>query len=164
MMAAECGGYMDPELVVLHYTAGSSLSGAVATLTKPGAPLVSCHLIVGPEGELVQCLPFNLVGYHAGRSEWLGRKSCNRFSIGIEIVNPGYMRRGVKWGHGTVRAKHRNGGPEREWCLYTDAQYRTLRMVLEAIGPLPVVGHDDVAPGRKVDPGPAFVWDNLLPK
>ena len=160
--AAEHGGtLLHPELIILHYTAGSTMTGAVATLTRPGDPVVSCHLIVGPEGELVQCASFRTITYHAGASFWKGKKGCNSFSIGIELVNPGYARPGVRWAHtGTIRAAHPNGGPVRDWYTYPEAQLEVTRGLVRALrsryGALEVVGHDMVAPGRKIDPGPAL--------
>jgi N-acetylmuramoyl-L-alanine amidase len=162
--AVDVGGTLaSPKLVVIHYTAGSTMTGAISTLTAPTDPKVSCHLIVGPMGELVQCASFRTITWHAGESSYMGRKGCNSYSIGIELVNPGYARAGVKWSHTpTVRMPHKQGGPFRNWYRYTDAQYDTLNGILDALwlryGPIPVAGHDDVSPGRKIDPGPAFEW------
>jgi AmpD protein len=104
---------------------------------------VSSHLLIERDGALVQYVPFHLRAWHAGRSTWCGRERCNDFSIGIELE-----------GTDTVP--------------YADAQYaslarviRRLRAVYRTIGPDAVVGHADVAPGRKTDPGPAFDWDRL---
>lgn len=160
------GTRLHPEVVVVHYTAGSSVTGAISTLTGPADPKVSCHLIVGPRGELVQCASFRTIAYHAGASTYRGRTGVNSFSVGIELVNPGYKRPGIRWTHtGTKRAEHKHGGPFREWYLYPDAQYDALNDILDLLrrryGPLPVVGHDDIAPGRKIDPGPAFDWSRV---
>jgi AmpD protein len=110
--------------------------------TIVGAP-VSAHVLVRRNGEPVQFVPFGERAWHAGKSSWQGRDACNDYSIGIEC-------------EGT------------DDLPYEDAQYATLRALLprllEAyprITPDRVVGHSDVAPGRKTDPGPAFDWARI---
>lgn len=104
---------------------------------------VSSHLLVHRTGACVQFVPFHLRAWHAGVSSWRGREGCNDFSVGIEL-------------EGTDEA------------AYTDAQYsvvgsviKSLRGTYGAIAEDAVVGHSDVAPGRKTDPGPAFDWARL---
>lgn len=104
---------------------------------------VSAHLLIERDGTLVQFVPFNRRAWHAGQSCFEGRSDCNDFSIGIEL----------------------------EGCddeAYTDLQYLTLaavsRSLLTAYPELTVeriVGHCDIAPGRKTDPGPSFDWERL---
>jgi AmpD protein len=101
---------------------------------------VSAHLVIRRDGEIVQYVPFHARAWHAGVSRFEGRDTCNDFSIGIEL-------------EGT------------DDLPYTDAQYAALasasRALLAAypgIRPERIVGHSDVAPGRKTDPGPAFDW------
>ncbi len=101
---------------------------------------VSAHLLVRRDGELVQFVDFDQRAWHAGRSCYRGRENCNDFSIGIELE-----------------------GTDEE--PYTDAQYRVLADVTRALlarypalAPGRIVGHCDIAPGRKTDPGPAFDW------
>ena len=98
---------------------------------------VSAHLLVRRDGGLVQYVPFNQRAWHAGRSSWQGRDACNDFSIGIEL----------------------EGTDDRP---YTGAQYRMLSRLVRALaaryGIREVVGHSDVAPGRKTDPGSRFDW------
>lgn len=101
---------------------------------------VSAHVLVRRDGSLVQFVPFGGRAWHAGESSWAGRRACNDYSVGIEI----------------------------EGCddvPYSDAQYRrlaalvaALRIAYPAVAPDAVVGHSDVAPGRKTDPGAAFDW------
>lgn len=102
---------------------------------------VSSHLLINRQGEISQYVPFNLKAWHAGESEFKGRQSCNDYSIGIELE-----------------------GTDDE--LFTDAQYTSLirvtRLLLQEYPNMSVgriVGHSDVAPGRKTDPGPCFDWD-----
>lgn len=101
---------------------------------------VSAHVFVRRDGHLVQYVPFHLRAWHAGVSSWRGRERCNDFSIGIELEGS-------------------DGQP------FTDAQYAALREVLQHIRRrypgVDVVGHSDVAPGRKTDPGPFFDWMRL---
>jgi AmpD protein len=101
---------------------------------------VSAHLFIRRDGEVVQFVSLNDRAWHAGKSSWQGRDACNDYSIGIEC-------------EGTDEVP------------YTEAQYHTLwkllPMLLEAypaITPDRIVGHSDVAPGRKTDPGPSFDW------
>ena len=105
------------------------------------APLrVSAHFLVRRDGRLLQFVTCARRAWHAGASAWRGRERCNDFSIGIELE-----------GTDTV--------------AYTRAQYRTLGRIVRALArryPIEqVVGHSDVAPGRKTDPGPAFDWARL---
>ncbi|HIJ83554.1 MAG TPA: N-acetylmuramoyl-L-alanine amidase, partial [Magnetococcales bacterium] len=88
---------MSPLYLVLHYTAGSSLDGAVSWLTNPKAK-ASAHLVIGRGGEVVQLVRFDKKAWHAGVSLWGKLKNMNNFSIGIELVNQGKLvRKGGKW-------------------------------------------------------------------
>lgn len=101
---------------------------------------VSSHFFIRRDGELVQFVPCALRAWHAGVSSWGGRERCNDYSVGIEL-------------EGTDEVP------------YTDAQYASLNALLTALRsayPIrEVVGHSDIAPGRKTDPGPAFDWHRL---
>ena len=104
---------------------------------------VSAHLLIRRDGELVQYVPFGARAWHAGTSEYRGRANCNDFSIGVELEGA-------------------------DSVPYTDAQYEVLARVAAAlIASYPslsaqrVVGHCDVAPGRKSDPGESFDWGRL---
>lgn len=101
---------------------------------------VSAHFLIRRDGELVQFVPCGQRAWHAGVSAWRGRARCNDYSVGIEL-------------EGT------------DATPYAKAQYRRLAALLRALRaryPLAeAVGHSDVAPGRKTDPGPAFDWDAL---
>jgi len=103
----------------------------------------SAHALIRRDGQVVQYVPFQLRAWHAGKSEYQGRSGCNDFSIGIEL-------------EGTDETP------------YTGAQYAALAALITALlGAYPtlsgqaIVGHSDVAPGRKTDPGPAFDWPRL---
>jgi AmpD protein len=98
---------------------------------------VSAHFFVRRGGELIQFVPTSMRAWHAGLSAWKGRERCNDFSVGIEL-------------EGT------------DTTPFTAAQYRVLARLtraLQAVHPITdIVGHADVAPGRKTDPGPGFDW------
>ncbi|MDZ7803040.1 1,6-anhydro-N-acetylmuramyl-L-alanine amidase AmpD [Thiohalophilus sp.] len=105
---------------------------------------VSAHLLIRRNGELVQYVPFGERAWHAGDSQFAGRTNCNDFSIGIEL----------------------EGSDE---LPYEPVQYQQLQAVTRlvqqaypAITRERIVGHCDIAPGRKTDPGPAFDWARLM--
>lgn len=167
------GGEIEPSVVVVHYSAGGSTEGCVNTFLANRE--LSAHFVLGRNGVLIQMVPCNLRAYHAGQSEWRGRKHVNGFSIGIELVNWGWLTRDEggayrSWAGTVVDGEpyngfHKNGGKEEYWQSYTCAQYGRLRNLLGwligeyGIKVEDIVGHDDVSPGRKCDPGPAFHWD-----
>jgi AmpD protein len=98
---------------------------------------VSAHFLIRRDGELYQFVPCGARAWHAGESSWKGRAQCNDFSIGVELEGTGA-------------------------APFTDAQYgrlAALTRALKARYPIrDIVGHSDVAPGRKSDPGPHFDW------
>lgn len=101
---------------------------------------VSAHCFIKRTGEIVQYVPFSKRAWHAGKSEFLGRERCNDFSIGIEL-------------EGTDSSG------------YTQSQYNTLQSITKllmnkypSINKARIVGHCDIAPGRKTDPGESFDW------
>jgi AmpD protein len=104
------------------------------------AQRVSAHALIRRDGAIVQYVPFGERAWHAGKSEYRGRSSCNDFSIGVEL-------------EGT------------DETAYSDAQYVTLAVLAAALlqaypslSTQAIVGHSDIAPGRKSDPGAAFDW------
>lgn len=167
------GGAMIPELLVMHYTAGSSAESSVAWLCNPAAR-ASAHLVIARDGAITQLAPFNRTTWHAGVSQWGGRSGVNAFSIGIELDNAGRLERsGQHWrsplsrrtyaDDDVVVARHRNDPPEAPACGWHDYSAAQIDAALAAGLALcnkyalkDVVGHEDIAPGRKFDPGPAF--------
>lgn len=134
-----------PDMVLLHYTGMQSGYEAIARLRDPEAK-VSAHWVVEEDGR-----PFKLVdeerrAWHAGKSFWKGETDINNRSIGIEIVNPGH---------------------EFGYRDFPDAQIETVIALVGAIrGRWPIenariLGHSDVAPARKEDPGELFPWRRL---
>ena len=133
------GGEIVPTLIVIHYTGDNSLEGALSWLCAPQSK-VSAHVVISKDGTIYQLLPFNIKGWHAGVSSYEGRSGVNSFSVGIE--NQGI---GDEWPEAQVNAN------------------RGLISALYAAYPIEdVVGHEDVAPGRKVDPGPNYPWDKVV--
>ena len=165
-------GRLYPDTIVMHYTAGTSTSAAARWLSNRRAK-ASAHIVLGRDGEIIQLVNFKEVAWHAGRSRWKGRTGYNQYSIGIEIVNAGPL---IKHGDGLYRtatgkvisdpaevvvATHKHESEARYWHAYTEPQLDQLEeLVLALLDEYPpiteIVGHDDIAKGRKSDPGPAF--------
>lgn len=166
------GGPCRPRLLVHHFT-GGSFGGAIDWLCDPAAK-ASAHLVVGEDGAVVQLVPFDRAAWHAGRSAWGDvAGSVNPVSIGIEIANLGDLdgSPGAWRSEGGARvpddrvlvARHKAGGAARPWHTYPPAQVGAVIAISRALHAAyhfeAIVGHDDVAPGRKVDPGPAYPMD-----
>lgn len=166
------GPLRSPTLLVMHYTAGFTGSSAVTTLTRRETK-ASAHLVIDRDGTVTQLAPFNLVTWHAGASKWKGRSGCNRFSIGVELVNCGplVVRKDRKLvaevatgrfipASDAIEAHHPNGEATRYWQIYPEAQMAVAtavaRAICETYGIRDIAGHYDIAPTRKRDPGPAF--------
>lgn len=173
--ALAIGGVIEPQLIVIHYTANQSASGTIRWFESPLSK-VSAHLVVDVDGAITQMVPFNRRAAHAGKSRWRDRDGCNGFSIGVEVVNPGPLRRlhdgsfidygGRRWGGKVVEAEHKHGNHEAKcWAAYPEPQLEAVREACAAIVKrypvAEIVGHDDVAPTRKFDPGPAFSFQPL---
>lgn len=158
--APDIGGPLAPEIVVVHYTASASAASAVAWLSHADKTYVSAHVVIDKDGTLTQLVPFTRVAWHAGESTWEGRPYCNRYAVGIELVNRGPVL--PTFAGPAIRAAHKNDPTKtvRLWEAYPDAQIEALvdlcRTLRYTYGVREIVGHDDVAPRRKQDPGPAF--------
>lgn len=143
-----CGPRRDsihPHILLLHYTGMKTGEEAEARLCHPESG-VSCHYIVHEDGHIVQMVPEAMRAWHAGASSWQGERDINSRSIGIEIVN---------------------GGHPADLPAYPERQIEAV-ITLSAdiiarhhIRPRHVLGHSDVAPGRKIDPGEHFPWKAL---
>ncbi len=158
---AEAGQFVwQPELIIIHCISlpsgefGTGLPSQLFTgrldceshpsLADLAGLRVAPHLFVDRNGQVEQFVPFNLSAWHAGVSSWAGRRSCNHFSLGIELEGTWHQP-------------------------FTDAQYQALIPICAALcrrypslSPSAIVGHQEVAPGRKEDPGPYFDWPRLL--
>lgn len=123
-----------------HLFAGHLRADAHPSFHDVATLRVSAHAVIRRDGVITQYVPFGMRAWHAGQSQYQGRSGCNDFSIGIEL-------------EGTDQTPYR------------DAQYESLAALVRALlATYPtlaaerIVGHSDVAPGRKTDPGPAFDW------
>ncbi len=134
-----------PDMIVLHYTGMPDVEGALARLCTAGTD-VSAHYVVLEDGRVVQCVQEAKRAWHAGVGTWAGEDDINSCSIGIEIVN-----RGHDWG-------------------YPDFPLRQIAAVIALCRGIilrrnipghRVIGHSDVAPARKKDPGEKFPWHSL---
>jgi N-acetylmuramoyl-L-alanine amidase len=132
-------------MIVLHYTGMDSAEAAIARLRDPEAK-VSAHYLINEDGSILRLVDEEKRAWHAGRSHWRGIKDVNSASIGIEIVNPGH---------------------EFGYHNFTESQMSSLIPLVaqikerHAITRGNVVGHSDIAPARKKDPGELFNWHAL---
>ncbi len=130
-----------PDLVVIHYTAMQSAQAACATLCNPDTE-VSAHYLIAEDGEVIQLVPESQRAWHAGAGSWGGVTDLNSRSIGIELANAGN-------------------------CPFSAPLMDSLELLLAgivarwAIPAHRVIGHSDMAPGRKIDPGVKFDWRRL---
>jgi len=188
------GDIIDPDYIVIHYTATDTAAEAVNWFmnTKDNPNRIAAHIVLDPDGTITQLVPFNRKANHAGPSTWSGVDFLNGHSIGIEIVNPGFVE---KLSNGTFRRRigeDKNGNPvfktypatdsnrivkanhkhkfwtdkeNQNWFIYPEPQlqslYKLCKLLFETYHPVTAVGHDDISPARKPDPGPAFPWDTF---
>ncbi|UST95580.1 N-acetylmuramoyl-L-alanine amidase [Pseudomonas siliginis] len=137
------------QFVVVHYTS-ASLERSLQLLTHGD---VSSHYLIGDDNNatIYKLMDEDQRAWHAGESQWQGRTWLNSSSIGIEIVNPGY----------------KDTPTGRLWYPYSEAQIESLITLLKdiskrnGISPRHIIGHSDIAPLRKLDPGPLFPWKRL---
>ncbi len=139
------GGHEQPSMIIIHYTGMKTGEAALERLCDPESE-VSAHYVIEEDGRLFQLVDDGKRAWHAGKSEWQGEVDINSCSIGIELVNPGH-----EWGY-------------RE---FPEAQIAVLvELCRDLVGkydvPLDrILGHSDIAPGRKRDPGELFPWARL---
>ena len=133
------------DMLILHYTGMRSAQEAIDRLRDPEAA-VSSHYVVDEDGTVFRLVPEDRRAWHAGISFWRGHTALNARSVGIEIVNPGH-----EWG-------------SRDFPVLQLAAVCDLSLEILARHPIParnVIGHSDVAPDRKQDPGERFDWQSL---
>src|SRR6516162_6429697 len=133
------------DMLVLHYTGMKTAGEAIDRLCDPAAR-VSAHYVVEEDGTVWRLVPEALRAFHAGRSCWAGGSDLNDVSIGIEIVNPGH-----EWGYRPF--------PEEQLAAVEHLSAALLSRF--AIPCHRVVGHSDIAPDRKADPGELLDWPRL---
>jgi N-acetylmuramoyl-L-alanine amidase len=142
-----CAG-ISPDLIVLHYTDMRNASEALTRLCDPEAK-VSAHFLIHKDGNLYQLVDPAYCAWHAGASSWRGETNINHRSIGVELDNLGHTF-----------------GPEPFSVSQMDTLVNLLGYLTKtyAISPHRIVGHSDVAPLRKKDPGELFPWADLAKK
>ncbi len=135
------GNVISPIYIVMHYDAAPNATSAINWMTDPKSQ-ISAHLHISRDGVVTQLVPFNQKAWHAGVSKWRGLTGLNSYSIGIELQNTGTQQ-------------------------YTDVQISAAIEVCKTlIANYPIkeiIGHSDIAPGRKPDPGPQFPWAKFKP-
>lgn len=155
--------------LVMHYTAGGSAEESIGWLANKAAK-ASAHIVIARDGTITQMVPFNRVAWHAGKSKWEDVDGLNSHSIGIELDGFGIVGDSDgPWrspGGSAVPAAdvlvatHKNETARRGWARYPQAQLDVARelatLLVRQYGLKDVIGHEDIAPGRKQDPGPAF--------
>ena len=135
----------DIKIIVIHYTGMQSEVDALNRLTDFKSK-VSCHYLINEKGQIISIIPDNYTAWHAGKSRWGKLSSLNKYSIGIELVNPGH-----NFGYKKFRKK----------------QISSLILLIKKlikkynINKKNIVGHSDIAPLRKKDPGEKFPWKIL---
>ncbi len=134
-----------PDMIVLHYTGMVDGAAALARLTDPDAR-VSAHYLVEEDGRIFALVPEARRAWHAGRSFWAGKTDINGGSIGVEVVNPGHEFGYRPFPPPQVAAVIDLLGDIRARWTVPDAR---------------ILGHSDVAPDRKTDPGELFPWKSL---
>jgi N-acetylmuramoyl-L-alanine amidase len=132
-------------MIVLHYTGMQDAASAIARLCDPEAK-VSAHYLIAEDGQIVRMVAEDKRAWHAGKSYWRGHTGVNAISIGIELVNPGH-----EFGYRPFPIAQID-------ALIPLMQEITLRYRITRGN---VVGHSDVAPARKDDPGELFPWERL---
>lgn len=167
------GGEIKPRYLIIHWSASGNLAGTIDHLRNPKSK-VSAHLLVDRDGKMVQMVPFNRRAWHCGVSEWKGLEMLNAHSIGIEGINWGELTlmETVFRSYKMTRIDPRHAvnmpdkyGKARWYHAYTAEQIEVIanasRELVREYGLEDVLGHSDISPGRKSDPGPAFPLEQV---
>lgn len=133
------------DILLLHYTGMPTAAEAIARLCDPAAK-VSAHYVIDEDGTVHRLVPEDRRAWHAGVARWRGADNINARSVGIELVNPGH-----EWGYRPF--------PEAQMAVL-EVLSREI-VARHRIPPARVLGHSDVAPMRKQDPGELFDWARL---
>ena len=133
------------KFIIFHYTGMKKESAAINRLTNIQSE-VSCHYIIKNNGEIITIVPESYIAWHAGKSSWGGHKSLNKNSIGIEITNPGH------------ELNYKNFTKKQIISLLKLSKFLIKKYKINLKN---ILGHSDVAPERKKDPGEKFPWEYL---
>tara|TARA_Y100000996_G_C22502523_1_gene635026 strand:- start:174 stop:917 length:744 start_codon:yes stop_codon:yes gene_type:complete len=137
--------FKDIKYLIIHYTGMQSEIASIKRLTNIKSK-VSCHYFLNRNGKIFQLVKDNKIAWHAGKSKWGGKNNLNKYSIGIELQNQGH------------KFKYEN---------FTRKQINSLILICKKlkkkykIKNLNILGHSDIAPFRKIDPGEKFPWKVL---
>jgi|TARA_B110000027_G_scaffold107538_1_gene114448 N-acetylmuramoyl-L-alanine amidase len=133
------------KFIVFHYTGIKKESEAINRLTNIQSE-VSCHFFIKNNGEIIKIVPETYIAWHAGKSSWKRYKSLNKYSLGIEIANPGH-----EFGYKKFSKKQ----------IFSLLKLSKFLIKKYKIDPKNILGHSDIAPQRKKDPGEKFSWKYL---
>ena len=136
------------KIIVIHYTGMQSERESLLRLSNPKSK-VSSHYLINQSGKIYRMVPDNKVAWHAGKSCWGKYKNINKNSIGIELVNKGHQ-------FGYTSFKKQQIFSLINICRKLIKKYKIKRKN--------IIGHSDVAPQRKIDPGERFPWSKLAKK
>lgn len=170
-------GTITPKYLIIHYTAGRSAQSSIDWFMNAQAQ-ASAHLVIGIDGKVTQLVPFNKKAFHAGKSKWAGLNGMNSHSIGIELDNPGMMTRtGNKWfawfgkeypASVITEAVHKHQETPAGWHIFPEKQIeaciKASLLLVQHYQLADILGHEDISPFRKVDPGPAFPMESFKSK
>lgn len=168
------GGVITPSYLIIHYTAGRSAQSSANWFMDP-ASNASAHVVIGLDGSIRQVVPFNKRAFHAGVSRWSNVIGMNNHAIGIELDNPGKLNRvGNKWISWfgaeypdalVLQATHKHQDTPAGWHIFTEVQLEACvklsQLLVSQYNLLDILGHEDIAPLRKEDPGPAFPMESF---
>lgn len=134
-----------PRYIILHYTDTDDVEESLSLLLSPEKE-VSAHYLIGEEGGILQLVDEEKRAWHAGKSYWRGETDMNSASIGIEIQNQGH-----------------SAGLKPFPSIQIAAVIELCQTIMQRwnIPPQNILAHSDIAPGRKIDPGPLFPWQEL---
>ena len=133
------------KFIIFHYTGMKKESEAINRLTNIQSE-VSCHYLVKDNGKIINIVPDLYIAWHAGKSSWRNYKSLNQNSIGIEITNPGHT-----FGYKKFSKKQ----------IFSLVKLSKILIKKYKVNNKNILGHSDIAPQRKKDPGEKFPWEYL---
>ena len=134
--------------IIIHYTGMQSKIASIKRLLDPEFK-VSCHYLIDRKGQILKMVEDHKIAWHAGKSKWKNYRDLNKYSLGIELVNKGHKHGYEKFTNFQIKTLIK-------LCLILQKKYK--------IKNSNIVGHSDIAPLRKKDPGEKFPWKELHKK